>query len=178
MEHQDRRSETYVAQRQSIMALVSANIPTREIARILNISQRTVHRWTKRGLETESLENRKRSGAPRRTTKEEYRQVIQTAIENSLTTAVHIKMQTGLIVGAQTLRNRLHEVGLHHRTPTTKPFLTHANKEERLGFALQYYPKEASFLQCVVFCDEKTFASDEHGSLHCWRRDNTRLVHN
>ena len=59
-------------------------------------------------------------------------------------------MQTGLIVGARTIRNRFHEAGLHHRILATKPFLTHANKEEHLGFALQYYTKEVILAACGV----------------------------
>ena len=79
-------------------------------------------------------------------------------------------------MGVQTVRKRLHEADLHHRTPATKPFLTAANREQRIGFALQYYPEDAEFWKNVVFCDEKTFATDDHGKLHCWRPRNTRLV--
>ncbi|XP_050725573.1 aggrecan core protein-like [Eriocheir sinensis] len=88
--------------------------------------------------------------------------------------AVTLKIQAGVNVGVQTVRKRLHEADLHHRTPATEPFLTATNREQRLGFALQYYPEDASFWSNVVFCDEKTFASDDHGKLHCWRPRNTR----
>lgn len=30
------------------------------------------------------------------------------------------------------------------------------------------------YWQNVIFCDEKTFRSDQHGRLHCWRRRGTR----
>ena len=169
-----RRKETTVDQRQTVIDLANANINTKKIAEIMKISKRTVQRWKRRYEETESLENMRRCGAPRHTTREEDALIIDTATENPLTTAVKIKRNTQVNVGVHTVRKRLHEAGLHHRTPATKPFLTHTNREQRLGFALQYLPAEVSFWEKVVFCDEKTFASDDHGPLHCWRPDNTR----
>lgn len=169
-----RRRETTVDQRQTLINLANANIPTKDIARILNVDRSTVQRWRKRHEETNSLENKRRPGGPRHTTEEEDALIINAATDNPLTTAVRIKASTEVNVGVHTVRKRLHEAGLHHRTPATKPFITETNREERLGFALEYYPVEATFWQQVVFCDEKTFASDDHGRLHCWRRDNTR----
>ncbi|KAK3895407.1 hypothetical protein Pcinc_000861 [Petrolisthes cinctipes] len=75
----------------------------------------------------------------------------------------------------KTYKKRLHEAGIHHRRPATKPMLTEKHKEERLGFALQYYPMDFLFWSSVIFCDEKTFLSDDHGELHCWRPNNTRF---
>ena len=100
--------------------------------------------------------------------------IIDIATQNPLTTAVQVKITTQVNVGVHTVRKRLPEAGPHHRTPATKPFFTQANREGRLGFALEYFSAEAAFWKKVVFCDEKTFASEAHGPLRCWRPDNTR----
>lgn len=172
----DRRRETSVAERKAIVAMAGSNVSTRDIAATYSISQRTVQRWIRRHQEGEGFENAQRCGAPRRTTREEDERIVSCAQRTPLITAVTVKKNTRVDVGVQTVRKRLHDANLHHRTPATKPFLTEKNREQRLGFALQYYPQEASFWDLVVFCDEKTFASDGHGQLHCWRPRNTRLV--
>ncbi|KAG0723538.1 Transposable element Tc1 transposase [Chionoecetes opilio] len=177
MEPQRRGRETNLQERQSIKALMSADIPTTEISRILNINKRTVQRWMKRIRETEndaSLKSLPRSGAPRQVTALEQQRILATVQQNPLTTAVQVKREIGSRFGTATIRKILHKAGIHHRIPASKPFLTQANKEQRLGFALQYLTADDDFWKKVVFCDEKTFSSDAHGSLHCWRPDNTR----
>ena len=167
--------ETSASQREAIIVLHMADVPAREISRRLAIPKRTVYRWIKLHRERNSIENRPRSGAPRRTTREQDELIIATVQQQPLTNAVAIKQKLELQqIGVQTVRNRLHEAGIHHRIPATKPFLTQQHKEERLGFALQYFSMDESFWNSVVFCDEKTFSSDEHGQLHCWRPNNTR----
>lgn len=173
-----RRRETSVDQRQTILDLANANTSTKKIAEIMKISTKTVQRWKRRSEETGNLQNKRRCGGPRHTTRQEDDSIIHSATQNPLTTAVKIKRETQVNVCVRTVRRRLHEAGLHHRTPATKPFLTPTNREERLGFALQYLPAEASFWERVIFCDEKNFASDDHGQLHCWRYNNTRWVIN
>lgn len=173
MDRPTARRETSACQRETIVALHKANMSAREISRFLSINKRTVLRWIKRYTEAENTENLPRSGAPRRTTKEQDELIIATSQQQPLTNAVAVKMKTGLQIHVQTLRNRLHKAGIHHRTPAAKPQLTKSHKEERLGFALQYYTMADSFWNTVIFCDGKT-SSDDHGQLHCWRPDNTR----
>lgn len=174
MDHLTARREISVSQRETIVALHKASIPAREISRLLNINKRTVLRWIKRYTETRNAESLPRSGAPRHTTAEQDELIITTTQQQPLTNAVAVKIKTGLQINVQTLRNRLHSAGIHHRTPAVKPQLTQSHKEERLGFALEYYSMPDSFWNTVIFCDEKTFSSDDHGQLHCWRPDNTR----
>ncbi len=134
-----RRRETSIAERKSIMALTSTSISTQVISRILNINSRKIQRWKKRHQETENFENKPRCGALRRTTIEEHHRIIETARTNPITTAVNIKTQIEVNLGVQTVRKRLHDVELHHRTLATKPFLTDAYREQRLVSPLQYF---------------------------------------
>lgn len=71
----------------------------------------------------------------------------------------------------RTVRRALHSEGLHYRRHAVKPLLTETHKRARLEFATNYIDFDWSG---VIFTDEKTFKSSEHGRLHLWRRDNTR----
>ena len=117
----------------------------REQEYLIYINERTVQRWTRRHEERESLENEFRRVAPHRTTRKEisHHLLVATGRMNPLTTADTLKSQTGVNVGMQAVRIRLHEADPHHRTPATKPFLTETNREQRLGFALLYYTLRA-----------------------------------
>ena len=82
--------------------------------------------------------------------------------------------QLQLQVSADTIRRRLHGAGIHHRIPAKKETLTNAHREGWLAFARQHVDKELDFWSRVVFTDEKTFRSSDHGRKHVWRMDNTR----
>ncbi|KAK3876439.1 hypothetical protein Pcinc_018770 [Petrolisthes cinctipes] len=47
----------------------------------------------------------------------------------------------------RTMRRRIHEMGLHCYRPAKKEKLSQANKESRLGFALQYLGAETGSRQ-------------------------------
>ena len=161
-------------QRKAIVAMHNSNTSARDIARMLNISRPTVYRWIHRSLETEDLTDKKRSGRPRFTTPEVDNAIIKTAQQQPITTAVAIKQQIQCNIGVQAVRKRLHASGIHHRSPAVKPGLTQAHKDDRLGFALEYFSADYAFWSRVIFCDEKTFSTDACEKQHCWRRTNTR----
>ncbi|KAJ8732874.1 hypothetical protein PYW07_000141 [Mythimna separata] len=71
----------------------------------------------------------------------------------------------------RTVYRALHSEGLHYRRHAIKPLLTEANKRARLEFALKYINFDWSN---VIFSDEKTFKSSQHGRVMLWRRNNTR----
>ncbi|XP_050724621.1 uncharacterized protein LOC127002582 [Eriocheir sinensis] len=170
----ERRGETTLEQRYSIKALMSAGTAPSDISRILNINKRTVYRWMKRIQETNNVNSLPGSGGPRHVTQEEEQRIIASARRSPLTTSVQLKHKIGCQFGVQTIRKILHRADIHYRTPAVKPFLSQENKEERLGFALEYITEAGDFWDNVVFCDEKTFSSDAHGGLHCWRPNSTR----
>ncbi|XP_066982196.1 uncharacterized protein [Macrobrachium rosenbergii] len=53
-------------------------------------------------------------------------------------TAVAVKQQLGLQIRVQTVRNRLHGAGMHHRIPARKPLLMQQHKEEKMGPVYSY----------------------------------------
>lgn len=151
----------------------SGKTPT-QIARELGISRTTVYFWLRRWEEEENLKDKKRPGPSRRTTPEQDQAIIDAVEAGPFTNAVAVKEQLGLHVSADTVRRRLHEREVHHRTPAIKETLTDRHRENRLLFAQQHGDKGMDFWSRVIFTDEKTFRSTNHGRLHCWRRDGTR----
>lgn len=108
------------------------------------------------------------------TTPEEDERIRRAPTETRFTTATAIREALNLDVSATTVRRRLHEAGIHHRVPATKERLTAAHRAGRLAFANQYVGHDFNFWSRVVFSDEKTFSSFNHGRLHVWRENNTR----
>ena len=101
--------------------------------------------------------------------------IVATARATPLTNAVAIRDHLHLEVSARTIRRRLHEEGLHHRTPAKKERLTDEHRARRLAFAQLHADKDMEFWGRAIFTDEKSFNSNCHGKLHCWRPDNTRF---
>ncbi len=135
------KKETSVDQRQTILDLASAS--SNKIAKIMKISNKTVQRWKRKYEDTDNLNN-KRCGGPCHTTRQDG-SIIHSATHNPLTTVVKIKKETKVNVSARMIGRRLHKARLHHRILATKPLLMPTNRDERLGFALEYLPAEASF---------------------------------
>ena len=112
---------------------------------------------------------------PRVTTPEEDRRIIEAADgEVPLTNAAKLKETLGLDASVCTIRRRLHEANIHCRKPARKERHTDQHRLGRLQFAREHLNEGEDFWAKVVFVDEKTFRSSDHGPLRVWRRDNTR----
>ncbi|KAG7156753.1 putative Transposable element Tc1 transposase-like 33 [Homarus americanus] len=128
-------------------------LTVRAIADRLVVSTSTVTRLIRRYAETE------RRPRPRLTTGDEDATIIVAIQNNPFSNAVAIREALHLDVCAQTVRSCLHEAGKQHRVP---------------AFAQQYVREDPEFWSRVVFTDEKTFASTNHGKIHLWRPNRTR----
>ncbi|KAG7166892.1 putative Transposable element Tc1 transposase-like 60, partial [Homarus americanus] len=130
-----------------IIALLEEGLTVRAIADRLAVSTSTVKRWIRRYAETE------RRPRPRLTTRDEDAAIIVAIQNNSFPKPVAIGEALHLDVCAQTVRSRLHEAGIQHKSPCHK----------------QYVGEDLEFWSRLVFTDEKTFASNNHGKIHLWR---------
>ena len=162
-------------QRTKIIAMSEAGLMPTAISIKLGISRDTVYRWLMRS-DREDLMDRRRGAPPRATTAEEDKNIIEIAESNPHLNAVQIQQALQLSASVDTVRERLHSNGIHHRSPAIKDFLTDKHKQSRLQFAQQYLDKDMDFWSRVIYTDEKTFSSSSHGRRHCWRRDGTRSV--
>ncbi|CAF3669016.1 unnamed protein product [Rotaria socialis] len=175
MERASSRHETTKPMRGSIIALHELGLSKTAIANRLGLTRVTVRKWIRRYEEEGDLNSRHRPGAPHCTTQHQDEEIFESAIETPLTTAVAITSNLQLRCSVDTVRNRLSTAGINHHIPATKSSLTQTHKDTRLGFALQYLSEDIDFWRKVIFTDEKTFSTDDHGQLHCWRTDGTRF---
>lgn len=166
--------EDKLCQRGMIVGLRRAGMSIAGIAREMGVSKTTVRLWCRRWEESGNLKDSPRCGGPRKTTPEEDRRILEMNNRFPLKNAVAIRNELHLQVCARTVRNRLHKSGSHHRIPAIKGKLQPHHREARLAFAQEHQHRDLDYWGRVIFSDEKTFASNTHGRLHCWRRDNTR----
>lgn len=145
-----------------------------EISRRLGISRYAVRRWVQRWEEGEPIRAKNRSGRPRCTSDEENRQIVETARNHPITSAVCITQELRLTCSGDTTRRRLKEADLRCYTPAQKEALTDIQKATRMGFALEHLSKDEDFWRTCIFTDEKVFSTVEAGQRHCWRQKNTR----
>ncbi|XP_069988597.1 uncharacterized protein [Penaeus vannamei] len=134
-----------------------------EISRELGISRFVVYRWIRRWEEEGTLNDRSRSGAPRRTTADQDAQIRETVEANPFTNAVKIQ-ELQLPVTSRTVRKRVHADGIHHRTPAVKARLTERHRQGRLQFAQQHIDKDLDYWGRVIWTDEKLFVPPRTGS--------------
>lgn len=149
----------------------------KSITRIVDevgVSRNRVRRWIRRYEAEGHVETRARPGRPKCTTREEDDRIVAMARRTPIVTAVHITRTLQLPCSFLTTRRRLREANLICRVPAVKEFLSAAQREARLGFALEYIAKGDEFWNNVIFTDEKVFSSVEANKRHCWRPDNTR----
>ena len=101
------------------------------------------------------------------TTPEQDAQIIALADgEQAVTNAVDLRQQLQLDVSMRTVSRRLKEAGFRCRVPAKKETMMEEHRAARLRFACQYEDNGLDFWSRVVFADEKTFRSSDHGQLH------------
>ncbi|GFW66549.1 transposable element Tcb2 transposase [Trichonephila clavipes] len=105
-----------------------------EVAQAIGVSQSVISRIWKRFLETESAGRRPGQGRRRAITPNEDRYLVLTARRHRNMNAnllQHLRSATGTTVSTQTVRNRLHGVGLHARRPLVCVRLTSRHRRDR-----------------------------------------------
>lgn len=77
----------------------------------------------------------------------------------------------GVKVSDRTVQRTLNKAGLHGRTARNKPYISPANKQKRLAFALEHVDKDQEYWNRVLFTDESKFnISASDGKVTVWRR--------
>ncbi|KAG4078916.1 hypothetical protein HA402_005576 [Bradysia odoriphaga] len=90
--------------------------------------------------------------------------------ETPFTSAAIIGRQYG--VNKKTIRRVWSDIGINHGIAARKPKLTEAQKEARMGYALENLTRDWNN---VLFSDEKTYQTDRHQKLHVCRPKNSRF---
>jgi transposase len=148
----------------------------RNVAERLNIPKSTVHFFKATWQETNSLERRPGSGRPKQSNEEQDNNLVNVIRDQPFKSIVRAKMEINFPGSVRTARRRVREISdLRCHPAAKKPFLTEANKEQRIGFALQNYLEPPAFWEKVIFTDEKIFQSCYNGRLRVYRPPRTRF---
>ncbi|GFW42301.1 transposable element Tcb2 transposase [Trichonephila clavipes] len=132
-----------------------------EVVQAIGVSQSVISRIWNRFLETESAGRRPGQGRRRATTPNEDRYLVLTARRhrNMNTTLLqqHLRSATGITVSTQTVRNRLHGVGLYARRPLVCVRLTSRHRRDRREWTTEHVNWRRNEWSNVLFSDESVF---------------------
>ena len=135
----------------------------------ITISESGLRGIVRRLKVTGSVQDRRRSGRPRATRRDEDTYLRRTARRCRTKTlaelAQALKDRSGAHVSTFTISRRLAEVGLKRRVALKRPLLTHPQKARRLDFATRYRNSRITFWSKVIFTDEKIFQAG-YGTAH------------
>ncbi|GFU82311.1 transposable element Tcb2 transposase [Trichonephila clavipes] len=133
-----------------------------EVAQAIGVSQSVISRIWNRFLETGSAGQRPGQGRKRATTPNEDRYLVLTARRhrnmNATLLQQHLRSATGTTVSTQTVRNRLHGVGLHARRPMVCVRLTSRHRRDRREWATEHVNWRRNEWSNVFFSDESRFS--------------------
>ncbi|GFX56101.1 transposable element Tcb2 transposase [Trichonephila clavipes] len=133
-----------------------------EVAQAIGVSQSVISRIWNRFLETESAGRRPGQGRRRATTPNEDRLLVLTARRhrnmNATLLQQHLRSATGTTVSTQTVRNRLHGVGLYARRPLVCVRLTLWHRRDRREWATEHVNWRRNEWSNVLFSDESRFS--------------------
>ncbi|GFS55685.1 transposable element Tcb2 transposase [Trichonephila clavipes] len=146
---------------------------------------RVVGRIWDRFLETGSAGRRPRQGCRRATTPNEDRYLVLTARRHrnmNDTLLQHLHSATGTTSSTQTVRNRLHGVGLYARRPMVCVRLTSRHRRDRREWATEHVNWRRNEWSNVLFSDESRYSvHPDNSRIFIWRdrgrRNNPAFVH-
>ena len=161
-------------------AWLQDGVGVREIGRRLGVSPSVVVRLRQRFQATGSVQDRPRSGRPRKTTAREDRYIARLATATRSTTASCIRQQLrttrNINVCTQTARNRLHAVHLRSRRPAVRPRLSAAHRASCNTWCRRHVTRTRRQWSHVIFTDKSRFRLDHNdGRVWVWRRRGGRL---
>ncbi|GFX66963.1 transposable element Tcb2 transposase [Trichonephila clavipes] len=137
-------------------------------------------------LETESAGRRPGQGRRRVTTPNEDRYLVLTARRhrnmNATLLQQHLRSATGTTVPTQTVRNRLHGVGLYALRPLVCVRLTSRHRRDRREWTTEHVNWRRNECSNVLFSDESRFSvHPDNRRIFIWRdrgsRNNPAFVH-
>lgn len=167
--------------RSRAIAWLQDGVGVREVARRLEVSHPVIIRLRQRYEATGSVQERRRSGRPRKTTAREDRYLQRQATQRRRTTANvmrhHLRAATNTIISGQTTRNRLHDVNLRARRPVKRPTLTQNHRARRRAWCTPHVRWTRAQWARVMFSDESRFCLEpSDGRVRVWRRRGEQLA--
>lgn len=153
----------------------------RHVAGRFNVSLGSINRLWQRFRETGRSTRRPGQGRHRITSQEEDRYIRILACRNRQSSArslaTSFRDASHHALSDQTIRNRLHEAGMHARRPAARPILSQRHREARLSFSQEHVGWSMDQWAPVLFTDESRFnLSNNDRRVRVWRRAGERFA--
>jgi len=163
------------------LGMLQRNTSMREVARQLGVSHSVISRLWHRHLATGRLQDRPRSGRPKKTTNREDRYITRQAIQNRWAPSSFIRQQlraySNVNVSLQTIRNRLHAANIRSYRPAVRRRLTPDHRRQRRAFCRRHGRWNRRQWAQVLFSDESRFCLfSNDGRRNVWRRRGERYL--
>ena len=133
----------------------------RDVAAAFGVTQSVVSRAWNRYLATGGYVRRPGQGRLRCTTARQDRYIRQMAVRRRHSTARALQMDflqaSRQRISDQTVRNRLHENGLHSRRPARGPILTRGHRRARIDFAQDHQHWQLRHWRPILVTEEFRF---------------------
>lgn len=162
------------------VTLLQQGLSQRNVANRLRVSRTAIQNLWNRYQETRSVSRRPGSGRNRVTTAREDRFIVRRALQERFTSGprvqIDLQQYSNTVVSAQTVRNRLREVGIRSRRKVRKPKLSAGHRAARLRWAREHLHWTNEEWGWVLFTDEckVKFDSDDR-RVRVFRRTGERF---
>ena len=151
--------------RANIIALYDIGWTMTKISAHLNISRNTVTLWINKNKNSESLEDKKRSGRKRKTVTKDDIKIIEIVKKTEKETCNNYTIDVikkelekiNVFICNNTIISRMKEYNFYSAYPFKKPILTEKHKQDRLQWALENYNTDWSK---IIFSDESKIIKD------------------
>ena len=81
-----------------------------------------------------------------------------------------VENELGVVIHTNTVRNRLHDIGLNGRIARKKPYVNKINREKRIAYAKKMMEKPFDYWKNVLWSDESKFnLFDSDSKVIVWR---------
>ena len=167
--------------RARIIALSEQGLSYGEISTIEKCHRSTVLRTIKRNKQTNSNQDRPKSGRKSKLSARNERwierEILLGRADNAVQMQKKLKEQMNIDVSAKTVRRTLKKKGFHAIHKVRKPFLSPKHKKSRLEFARRHKNWTVEDWKKVIWTDEtkiNLFGSD--GKLYRWKKKGFELT--
>lgn len=145
-----------------------------DVARDFNVSRSVICRLWRRQCESGNPYEQHTCRGRSTTSQQDHYIVLQARREPNLTARQlqsSLSTAENIYVSDQTIRNRLHEVGLHARRPLRCPAIRHGNRERRIAWCEIHKNWSEEQWSTVLFTDESRFGfHPDTRRTRVWRR--------
>lgn len=175
------RRKLSIAERWQAIGMKNAGMSNRQIAANFGVNNSVISRLVARHRQTGSIEDRPRSGRPRKTTPREDRFLARQARLHPFSTAGQLRgmWPTGGQISDRTVIRRLHRSRLRARRPLKRPELTRRHRQARMEWARHHRHWNIRSWRRIHWSDESRFLLKPFdGRIRVWRQRNTALDRN